>query len=292
MPAAKHYLSAEFWARHLSDRLSEPIHLNLISLLVYAVGGYRAKIDFDLVTPRSHAFGVLRAADFAKALAVRKMYAIEFGVASGAGLMSMARIASSVSQIVDIEIEVVGFDSGEGLPPPRDYRDHPEEYQTGDYPPIDKEGLLASLPSNARVIYGDVADTVDRFVRSISDGVIGFVYVDVDYYWSTVECLKLLLHRPEIYLPITPVFLDDVGNDSHNPWCGELLAVREFNVVNEMRKIAPFTELRSKRIMKRAFWVDRMYALHVLDHPTRSVQDNVTRPPKIWANPYIRETVC
>jgi hypothetical protein len=65
-------------------------------------------------------------------------------------------------------------------------------------------------------------------------------------------------------------YLDDIGPPGSNPWTGELLAVREFNDENEMRKIAPFTLLRSQRIFKNTQWIDRMFAAHIHDHPARS----------------------
>ncbi|MGH3674665.1 MAG: hypothetical protein ACRDU5_02805, partial [Mycobacterium sp.] len=78
--------STTFWKQNLADRLSEPMHLNLISVAVYLLGGYRAKVEFDLIRPRHSAFGILKAADFAKELAIDKIYAVEFGVAAGRGL--------------------------------------------------------------------------------------------------------------------------------------------------------------------------------------------------------------
>jgi len=71
-------------------------------------------------------------------------------------------------------------------------------------------------------------------------------------------------------VPIVPVYLDDIGIDGSNPWTGELLAVREFNDENELRKIAPFTMLRSQRVFKNTQWIDRMFAAHIHDHPFRS----------------------
>jgi hypothetical protein len=47
-------------------------------------------------------------------------------------------------------------------------------------------------------------------------------------------------------LPMTLVWLDDIGFDSANPWAGELLAAVEFNEENEKRKIYPFKALRKQ----------------------------------------------
>ncbi len=92
----------------------------------------------------------------------------------------------------------------------------------------------------------------------------------MDYYSSAKKVVRVLTGKPSVYLPIVPVYLDDIGVDGSNPWTGELLAVNEFNLENELRKIAPFTLLRSRRIFKNTQWIDRMFAAHVHDHRTRS----------------------
>jgi hypothetical protein len=274
--------------RHLADRLGEPIHLNLLSLLVLAFGDIRAKIDFDLISRRPYAFGVLKAADILRGFRMSgPLYALEFGVASGDGLISMARIAERVTKATGVEINVVGFDTGTGLPPPRDYRDHPEYYATSDYPPIDKERLKATLPRNYSIVYGDINDTVREFLDHLS-GVVGFVSIDVDYYWSARESLRILsAQEPEKYLPVIPVYFDDVLRETMNSSCGELLSIAEFNATNPMRRIEPFTGLRKSRIFKNAPYLDQMHALHVLDHVLRSVEGQSVREQQVLENRYL-----
>src|SRR6266513_2724569 len=91
-----------------------------------ASGSFRDHVRFDLVGRPQHAFGLLAAADLAAFVGVEAIVAIEFGVAEGAGLLDLADLASAVATETGVAIEVVGFDSGAGLPPPKDYRDHPE----------------------------------------------------------------------------------------------------------------------------------------------------------------------
>jgi hypothetical protein len=272
--------------KHLRDRLGEPLLLNAISLFVYLFGSYRAKIDFDLVHQRPHAFGLLNAANRAVELGIDHIIALEFGVASGRGLINMGRIAEKITEMTGVRIEVVGFDTGEGLPGPRDYRDHPELYQTGDYPPLDKQQIISLLPGNTRIIYGDIADTIASFTKSI-DSVIGFVKIDVDLYWSSVACFTVFDGSdPSMYLPVTPIYLDDVNLETQNPWCGEFLAVDEFNESHPMRKIAPFHTLRHQRVFKRPSWIDQMFMLHVLDHPRRTLATAVEREIAVVKSPH------
>jgi hypothetical protein len=127
------------------------------------------------------------------------------------------------------------------------------------------------LPPFAELVIGEVSETVPDFTKSLSaDAPLGFLAVDVDYYSAAKSALPVLSGDPNAYLPLVPVYLDDIGVDGSNPWTGELLAVSEFNEENAYRKIAPFTLLRSRRIFKNTQWIDRMFAAHIHDHPKRS----------------------
>jgi hypothetical protein len=264
-------LQKEKLAKVFVERLTEPLHLNIASAFVALFGTYRAKVAFDLVVRQQYAFPILYAADAALRYGYKKVTLVELGVASGAGLLTMCRIAERTTAATGIAFEIVGFDGGTGMPPALDYRDLPEHFQQGDFPMIDFAGLKRALPSNARLVIGDVAQTIPEFVRTLSPGApLGFVSVDVDYYSAAKAAMPILTGAPENYLPLVPVYLDDIGVDGSNPWSGELLAVSEFNDENAMRKIAPFTLLRSRRIFKNTQWIDRMFAAHIHDHPFRS----------------------
>ena len=215
------------WRRMFYERLSEPIHLNAISLFVAAFGSYRTKIAFDLIPRQHYAYGVLRAAELAANSGLKAVTIVEFGVAEGTGLMNLCRIGSKVSAITGIEFEIVGFDSGVGMPLPQDYRDHPDLYQKGDFRMIDQERLKKTLPSNARIIFGQLKETVPPFTESLSPKCpLGFVVLDVDYYSSASAALELLGHPdPTNYLSLPAIYVDNILNPRHNDWCGELLAV-------------------------------------------------------------------
>ncbi len=274
----------ELWERLLADRLGEPLHLNVASLFVKLLGSFRAKVAFDLVERRRYAFPLLKAADYAKAQGIRKIHVLEFGIAAGAGLVNLAWLAGQVTAETGVEIEVVGFDAGTGMPRPRDHRDYPEEFIEGDFPLPDKAALARVLPANVRVVYGPVAETVRDFVAGI-DAPIGFAVLDLAYYSSTVEALAALTGPPELYLPMTLVYLGAVRIDNANPAVGELLAVREFNASRPLRQIHPFTSLRDKRVFRRAAWLDQIHTLHVLDHPRRSGKDAPVREAWLLEDP-------
>ena len=252
------------------ERLTEPLHLNAIAAAVWAFGSYRDKIAFDLVVRPQHAFGILRAADEAKRIGIRRVTLIEFGVASGAGIMNMAYIAERVTRETGVRFDLYGFDTGEGMPPPADHRDHPEYYQAGDFQ-MDAAHLRAALPDSVHLVLGDLRDTVPAFLAARSeDTPIGFVTLDVDYYWSTVAALRVLTADPCLYLPLTTAYFDDVLLDNHNSWQGQLLAIHDFNEANSMRKLEHHRFLENQRVFRNASWLKQIYSLHVMDHPARS----------------------
>ena len=271
----------------LIERATEPIHLNLLSAIVALAGTYRAKVNFDLVVRQQYAFPILYAADQAKKYGYRTVTVIEFGVAGGAGLLNMCRIAERTQRATGINFRVFGFDTGKGMPPPLDYRDLPESFQEGDFP-MDAQRLRQALPAFAELILGDIAEAAPAFLRSLrGNAPIGFVALDVDYYSSAKKSLAVLNGPASLYLPIVPVYLDDIGVDGSNPWTGELLAVNEFNREHKLRKIAPFTLLRSRQIFKNTQWIDRMYAAHIHDHAVRSPRTTRQRSRNILPNEYI-----
>jgi hypothetical protein len=49
----------------------------------------------------------------------------------------------------------------------------------------------------------------------------------------------------------------------------ERLAIKEFNDTHELRKIELDRFLRYRRVYKNSNWLERLYQLHVLDHPAR-----------------------
>ena len=87
------------WERIFVERLTEPLHLNLVSLFIFLFGSFRSKVAFDLIIRNQHAYCLLKAADLAKAKGVMRLAVIEFGVAAGTGLMNLAKIASRVTSV-------------------------------------------------------------------------------------------------------------------------------------------------------------------------------------------------
>jgi hypothetical protein len=273
------------WGRIARERLAAPLSLNLLSVFVGIFGSFRAKVEFDLVVRMHHAWGLLHAADQAKRCGIPALTALEFGVANGAGLLNMCEIAARVTRETGVDFRIVGFDAGTGLPPPVDYRDHPEHYHHGDYPMVDRTRLLARLPENARVIFGDVRETAPDFLAG-NFAPIGFVSFDLDFYSSTRDALQILDGAPERYLPWTVCYFDDVHFLTHNEFQGALLALNEFNRSRQDRKIAPVNWLDHYRLFHWAAWVRRMYFLHMFEHPYRAAE-LLVKGSAVLSNPYL-----
>ena len=274
------------WDRILRERFAEPLRLNMLSIGVAAFGSFRRKVDFDLVVRRQNAFSILKAADFAAKQGVNEVCIVEFGVAAGAGIVNMVELAARTTKETGVRFRVAGFDTGAGMPPAKDYRDHPELYQEGDFR-MDRERLERRLAGGAELHIGDIAETLPAFLGTLTPaGPIGYVAIDVDYYTSAVEALRVFEGPADCYLPVTLVYLDDIAHEEHNAWAGELLAVREFNERHEFRKIERHAFLETGRIFQRAPWIKHVWYLHVLDHPRRN--DTASRRPALeLANPYL-----
>ena len=268
------------------ERMGEPIIYNIVSIFILIFGNFTKKIDYDLIPRQPYAFGLNEAFKGALKVGAKEIIIIEFGVAAGAGLFNLAYIASKLSKIYGVDYQIVGFDTGKGMPDAIDYRDHPEKYRKGDFPSLKLQE--AELPKNTRVIYGEINETVSSFLNSNEMKTkIAFVSIDVDYYSSTKDCLKLFEIDSNFFLPSTILYLDDVNNIDHNAYCGELLAINEFNEENKIRKIVKMTQLRNWRIFKNALWIDQMYFLHIFDSDFRDPKNWMNKEPVVLNNPYL-----
>jgi hypothetical protein len=249
-------------------------------------GSLRQKINFDTVLRPQHAYSLLEAADIAKKEGLKTISVAEFGVATGSGLFNIAFIAKRISKMTGINFKIYGFDTGKGMPPAIDYRDHPEQYEEGDFK-MDFEALRKKLPEDVTLILGEVGMTVKQFIETLpATEPLGFISVDVDYYYSTKDAFKVLSGKPEQYLPITIIYMDDIALKTHNHGAGQLLAVNEFNEENKFRKIERHAFFLTWRIFQRASWIKKIHFLHVMDHKSRSEIRN-SKTKRVIGNPYL-----
>lgn len=233
-------------------------------------GDFRAKEQHGLIRKSNYLYGMLRAADCARYFGKSSVTAIEFGVASGNGLLNMVHCADLIKAETGITTRVVGFDNGAGLPEISGPKDHPEIWNPGDFTMEDRETLMKRLAGKAEIIWGDVSETVGAFSEAVNPASpIGFISVDVDIYSSTKSALRCLTGRADTLLSAVSMYFDDVSFFFANEWCGELAAIAEFNDENKFRKIGRDRSLPGLRPVKAENWYQAMYVCHALDHPAR-----------------------
>ena len=147
----------------------------MVSIFVFIFGSFVQKIKYDLVPRAPYSFGLDSAFKQAKSQAehdpnIKRLLIIEFGVASGAGLINLVNKSKKLSNYYNLECKIIGFDSGEGLPHSIDYRDHPEKYLFGDFVPSDINSLKSKLPNNAKLYIGDIRQTLMEFNNDVKHG--------------------------------------------------------------------------------------------------------------------------
>lgn len=187
--------------------------------------------------PRMHyAASIYGAAFEAKELGYDSISVIEFGVAGGNGLVCCEFHAREVSRLLNIKIEVYGFDTGEGLLESNaGFKDMLHIWEYGSYR-MDYEKLKERL-SYAKLVIGDVNDTGRDFFTKYRPAPVGCMLIDVDRYSATVPILKMLDEDNSRFLPRVYMYFDDIVPEYE--FSGETLAIKEFNQSHEMIKISP-----------------------------------------------------
>jgi hypothetical protein len=232
----------------------------------YPIGSAYLRTKYDIWERPNYAYGMLFAARLARQLGHAATSVLEFGVAGGTGLVAMDRIAAELGPEMGVEMRVYGFDSGQGMPAPLDYRDLPYAWQQGFFP-MDEARLLAELRT-AELVLGDVTQTVPRFLEG-DVAPIGFISFDLDFYSSTKAAFEIFAGPAASRLPRIVCYFDDIIGPEHACYCdrtGELAAIREFNEEHRAMHIAPFNGLRHMRPIP-ARWNEQMFVFHDFEHP-------------------------
>lgn len=238
------------------------------------------KLDYDLFDRPHYAYCLANAARLARALGVPKISALEFGVAGGRGLLALEALCPEVERAYGVKIEIWGFDTGEGLPDPVDYRDLPYIWQTGFYR-MDQEALKARL-KRAQLVLGDVKDTVPPFFETHKPAPVGAAFFDLDFWSSTRDSFGIFAGGHETLLPRVFCYCDDVisleGGGVLSEDVGQLRAIADYNTEGETRKLRQIAGLPAKRAVP-AVWPHQIYVHHTFDHPqyTTYVHDDKDR---------------
>jgi hypothetical protein len=251
----------------LARAVLEPETLIRAFLKKFSLGSFEFRLAFDAFDRPWYAHGMYEAAMLGRKLGLPAISVIEFGVAHGDGLAAMEALAREIRKKVGLQIELFGFDSGEGLPTHGDYRDLPCVWRRGLYK-MDVAAVRRRLPT-AQLVLGDVGKTVPEFIQAGGFAPIGFIAFDLDYYTSTMAAFRIFEGRDDLYLPRVLSYFDDVMSGDQQYYCedvGELLAIREFNeTATRNHRIRPIHGWK-RSLLLRAEWSDAMWLYHRFDH--------------------------
>jgi hypothetical protein len=247
--------------------LSIGIWRRLVTKAKIPLGSVADRVQYGIFDYPHYAYGVYWSAYLASRLRLPRVTAIEFGVAGGRGLVALEKASMEIERALGIEIDVIGFDNGNGMPAPVDYRDLPHIWAQGFYR-MDYDALKKRL-KKAILIMGDVNETVGEWVRT-STAPVGFAAFDLDYYSSTKAALNIFEGSATTHLPRVHCYFDDVSRNAvacMNPYVGELLAIQEFNDSHDSRKISRIELMREQRPRYEP-WQGKTCVMHDFQHPS------------------------
>jgi hypothetical protein len=229
------------------------------------IGNPKFQYEIGAIARPNYAYIVYQATQLAHRLGRQRVGVLEFGVAGGAGLLALERHAEWIEKIFPVEIEIYGFDTGEGLPELDGYRDLQYHFKPGFFR-MDTKTLKERL-KRSTLILGNVRDTVTKFLSDHSPAPIGAVSFDLDFYSSTMDALKLFDAPITNLLPRVFCYFDDViGGDIelYNDFTGERAAIHDFNATHADRKLSPAYYLTATA---GPVWHHQIWTLHNFNHP-------------------------
>ena len=241
--------------------------LNRIRWLVYklGLGSYSFRLAIGAVDRSHYGYLLFHSAQLAKKLGYARISAIEYGVAGGRGLLALEKHAEEIERLFGVGIDIYGFDTGEGLPTPKDYRDLPYHWKQGFF--AMNQGDLRGRLRRAKLILGNIEETATSFFEKFKPAPIGAIIHDFDFHSSTATALKMLNAGHEYYLPRIYSYFDDVLGteiELYNDYTGERLAIREFNAANHDIKLCQpyYFHLRRPESWHQQIWIG-----HFFNHP-------------------------
>ena len=205
---------------------------------------------------------LLESALEAKKIGYKEISVLELGVAGGNGIIALEKYKQKIEKITHININIYGFDYGDGLPNTNNKFDMPFFWSIGDYK-IDKEKLKKKISS--KIFFGDIENTFKDFIKT-NPPTISAIFCDLDYYTSTKNFLNQLPEIKNFLSPRVYCYFDDIFSVNHyiNEHNGELLAIKEFNDENENIKIGK--SLGNSSDFKFPLGNEKLFMLHNFTH--------------------------
>jgi hypothetical protein len=201
-----------------------------------------------------------------KALGHTAVTVVELGVAGGNGLVCLCDLKRDIQSEVGITINVVGFDTGEGLPKSEDPRDTLYAWPTGSYR-MDRDALEKRIGGQAELVLGSVANTIASW-NPKTESPLGAVLFDLDYFSSTSAALSIL--TKENILPRIWCYFDDVHGgpeEALTERIGEREAIRQFNA-SPMREVLNdhLSPAYAFKFLQQESWHERIFLYHRMSH--------------------------
>jgi len=131
---------------------------------------------------------------------------------------------------------------------------------------MNEEALVSKL-TMAKLVLGDVSETVPRFVSEYKPAPVAAVMVDLDLYSATDHALRLFDCAEAYRLPRIFCYFDDITGDEaelYNDFTGERLAIREFNERHSTVKLSKAYHLTTRRRVEP--WYYQIMVLHDFSH--------------------------
>lgn len=230
----------------------------------YKIGSFAFRMKINALRRVPYAYICFNAALLAKKLGYERISVIEYGAGEGSGLLSLEEYTEQIEKILGIQIDIYGFDTGQGLPKPKDYRDLPYHWKEGFFS-MNKNDLLKKL-KKAKLILGNIEETSKTFFSDYKPAPIGAVIHDFDYYTPTKIALSMMKGNINFFLPRVFSYFDDtIGTEIElfNDYTGERLAINEFNLNNPDIKIStPYHFLRHPK----ESWHHQIWIIHFFKH--------------------------
>jgi hypothetical protein len=233
----------------------------------WPIGSYRARLHVGAVRRPNYGWCVYHAAEEALSLGYKAITVIEFGVAGGNGLVNLCQHKKEIQKELGIEIAVVGFDTGIGLPASHDPRDLLYFWPAGSFE-MNLEALEKRIAGQAELVLGDVAATVASW-EPRAEAPIGAIMFDLDFYTSTMAAFGILAKTN--LLPRTWCYFDDIRGYPKNAYTdsiGEREAIKQFNLAPERQHLCD--HLSPAFVFKgipHESWHEDIYLYHRLSHP-------------------------
>ncbi|MEM6486658.1 MAG: hypothetical protein AAF677_00065 [Pseudomonadota bacterium] len=211
---------------------------------------------------------MLNAADLARKLGLKRIAALEFGVAGGNGIRVMTQLAAEIERETGVAIECYGFDTGQGMPPPEEARDLPYWFKEAQYC-MDVDALRKAVPE-AKLMLGPIDSTIDAFCSEQTPPPVGCMFFDMDYYSSTRDSFRLFEQSkkfPDCFMPRIFTYFDDVLGSEVEMYCaanGQLAAIHDFNASHDDMQIHLNQNLLPVRYIT---YSHKIYYVHLFGHP-------------------------